>query len=70
MTTPSSTHPEVQDSRRSSLQDDLQDIQRTIDRLVQQLSRSRCRRIRPHGAATLLAAISYKLGYLQRTLRR
>lgn len=70
MTTPSSTHPDTQGPHRSLLQDDLQDIQRTIDRLVQHLSRSRCRRIRPHGAAALLAAISYKLGYLQRTLRR
>ena len=54
-------------SSMSSFQRDLRDIQHTLNLLVAQMSRARSSRSRH--TASLLAAISYKLAYLEQAVK-
>lgn len=52
-----------------NIQQDLLDIQHAVNLLADQLDQPMQRRLAPHVAATLLAAISVKLDYVRQVLR-
>ena len=56
-------------STPTAIERDLRDIQLNLDRLVQQLGPSPRHRFNHEAARSLLAAVSYKLDYLQAAVR-
>ncbi|MBV8059935.1 hypothetical protein [Paludibacterium sp.] len=52
-----------------NVQRDLRDIQHTVDHLVRQFAPQHRHALDPNAVRSLLAAVSYKLGYVQGALR-